>query len=175
MNEALVDMWNRDVKPEDTVYFLGDFAMKFNKVEEFLPRLNGNIKYNPGNHCSIHPMHKGHQNTLKKFKAIKVKGSLEVSGPETLMITGGLFLLMCHFPWAEVADDHSEEHNSYDDRFKEWKPKRADFCKKTWLLSGHRHSKPQNRVGDRVIDVGFDPWGRMVNLEEILEIVNSVI
>lgn len=35
------------------------------------------------------------------------------------------------------------------------------------------HNKPEGKFGDRMIDVGFDPWGRMVNFEEIMEIVND--
>lgn len=53
MNEAIVERWNEVVKPNDTVYNLGDFAM--NDVDAAIPyikRLNGNIIWIAGNHDS---------------------------------------------------------------------------------------------------------------------------
>ena len=41
MNEALVANWNSVVRPEDTVYFLGDFSMAFRSVEIYSSRLMG--------------------------------------------------------------------------------------------------------------------------------------
>ena len=53
MNEAIVERWNEVVKPNDTVYNLGDFAM--NDVDaaiSYIQRLNGNIIWIAGNHDS---------------------------------------------------------------------------------------------------------------------------
>ena len=51
MNEAIVENWNKVVKPEDEVYNLGDFAL--NDVDAAIPyinRLNGTIRWILGNH-----------------------------------------------------------------------------------------------------------------------------
>ena len=51
MNEALVENWNKVVKPEDEVYNLGDFAL--NDIDAAIPyinRLNGKIYWILGNH-----------------------------------------------------------------------------------------------------------------------------
>ena len=51
MNEALVENWNKIVKPDDEVYNLGDFAL--NDVDEaiqYINRLNGKILWIYGNH-----------------------------------------------------------------------------------------------------------------------------
>lgn len=51
MNESLIRNWNAIVKPEDTVYHLGDFG--FGKVEQLWrirQRLHGNICLITGNH-----------------------------------------------------------------------------------------------------------------------------
>jgi len=51
MNEALVENWNKVVKPEDEVYNLGDFAL--NDIDAAIPyinRLNGTIRWILGNH-----------------------------------------------------------------------------------------------------------------------------
>lgn len=51
MNEAIVENWNRIIKPEDEVYNLGDFAL--NDIDAAIPyinRLNGRILWIYGNH-----------------------------------------------------------------------------------------------------------------------------
>ena len=51
MNETIIERWNSLVKPEDTVYHLGDVIM--GDLEAGLPlvkSLNGKIKLTLGNH-----------------------------------------------------------------------------------------------------------------------------
>jgi calcineurin-like phosphoesterase family protein len=59
MNKELIKRWNERVKPEDTVYFLGDFGFKSNagkgngdpvNLKEYVKKLNGNIIFIRGNH-----------------------------------------------------------------------------------------------------------------------------
>lgn len=50
MNEVLLKAWNEVVKPEDTVYFLGDFCFNPQKALEWLSKLNGEIIFISGNH-----------------------------------------------------------------------------------------------------------------------------
>lgn len=51
MDETMVTRWNERVKPEDTVYHLGDFTLKGADVaEKFTSRLNGTIHLIWGNH-----------------------------------------------------------------------------------------------------------------------------
>lgn len=173
MDEALINMWNGVVGPEDTVFFMGDFSLNFNRVLEVLPQLNGGtLNLVPGNHDKWHPMSSGHMQTRKKLESLKTKSRIILCDPiETLKVGGAKFLL-CHFPWAGDLDPHSDEHNKYEDRFKEWRPSR-DVYPNHLLLHGHRHSTPKDRVGDRAIDVGIDPWGRILSLDEIMEIVES--
>lgn len=49
MNEHMVDMWNRRVRPCDHVYHLGDFAFG-RKGLEYARRLNGHLRLVRGNH-----------------------------------------------------------------------------------------------------------------------------
>ena len=60
--------------------------------------------------------------------------------------------------------------DKYEDRFKEWRPSRTKYPYH-WLLHGHTHAHPDHRLGDKSLSVAYDSWGRVVNLEEILEIV----
>src|SRR5574343_234805 len=51
MNEKLIENWNEVVRPEDTVWHLGDFAFfSKSKIENVLYRLNGNKHLILGNH-----------------------------------------------------------------------------------------------------------------------------
>jgi len=59
MNEEIIRRWNERVKPEDTVFFLGDFCFKSGsdrgegepvKAQEYIKQLNGNIIFIKGNH-----------------------------------------------------------------------------------------------------------------------------
>ena len=54
MDEQLIRRWNDTVKPNDTVWHLGDFFFcDLNRVKEILKQLNGNIHCCLGNHDKI--------------------------------------------------------------------------------------------------------------------------
>lgn len=51
MNKRLINNWNSVVTKEDTVYFLGDFALgSIEMMHKVLEQLNGNIIFILGNH-----------------------------------------------------------------------------------------------------------------------------
>lgn len=51
MNEALVEEWNKMVKPEDEVYHLGDLALNdIDMAIHYINQLNGTIQWITGNH-----------------------------------------------------------------------------------------------------------------------------
>lgn len=71
MHEELVRRWNARVKPEDTVYHLGDFAMGDPGLwAGYRTRLNGRIKLILGNHDRSHVVMRaaGFEETLKWAK-----------------------------------------------------------------------------------------------------------
>ena len=107
MNEALITNWNSVVKPEDTAYVLGDFAMgPASDVRGLVSRLNGTIKLVRGNH-----------DTPAKLKIYQEMG-IEAKDIEYLTYKGRFFIL-CHFPIASeefmqmVVNDNSEVINVY--------------------------------------------------------------
>jgi len=51
MDEGLIERWNSVVKPNDTIYHLGDFC--FNNFDNIFPRLNGKIIFIEGNHDKL--------------------------------------------------------------------------------------------------------------------------
>jgi calcineurin-like phosphoesterase family protein len=50
MDNTIIHNWNAIVRPEDTIYHLGDFAVGGGSAMLYLPRLNGQIKFVWGNH-----------------------------------------------------------------------------------------------------------------------------
>jgi len=51
MDETIIRNWNQIVKPEDTVYHLGDFSLsRSEKYQEYIDTLNGKIILIMGNH-----------------------------------------------------------------------------------------------------------------------------
>lgn len=76
MNEMLIHNWNAVVKPGDTVYFLGDFAMmhRYSNCEMWFRRLNGHIFMLYGNHDKPKDIEKLRPLWHGAYKRIKVEG-----------------------------------------------------------------------------------------------------
>jgi calcineurin-like phosphoesterase family protein len=50
MNETIISNWNSKVKPNDTIYHLGDFSYRCKNPYEYFARLNGRKILVKGNH-----------------------------------------------------------------------------------------------------------------------------
>lgn len=107
MNETIIKNWNDRVKPEDTVYVLGDLIMgQLEAGRKCIERLNGKIILIRGNH-----------DTPKRLEMFKEMG-IEVHDVYYLPYKGRYFIL-CHFPIASpefinmVIKDNSEVVNLY--------------------------------------------------------------
>lgn len=49
----LIEVWNKQVRPNDVVYHLGDLSFsKYDRVAKFISKLNGKLKLIKGNHDS---------------------------------------------------------------------------------------------------------------------------
>ena len=141
MNEVIIANHNERVKPEDTVYFLGDFCFRNTKggkkgegettrAEEYLSRLNGRFVFIQGNH--------DHNNGVK---SVLLSGTIEL---------GGQTMFMVHNP----ADmDPTFGINLCGHVHEKWKMKKDDRYPRSTL-----------------INVGVDMWGyRPININEILQ------
>ncbi len=144
MNEEMVKRWNGVVKPEDTVYYLGDFSLAQRAVPEFGPRLNGIKHLFMGNHDHCHPCHKSKAEGKRKiyydagFKTIEMHGELEVAGQK---------VTISHMPyWPDQLTE------GYEMKYKEFRPTNQGL----WLLHGHVHEKW--KTNGKMINVGVDAW-----------------
>lgn len=50
MDSSIIRNHNQRVKPEDIIYFLGDFCLSRNKAKYYLKQLNGKFVFIKGNH-----------------------------------------------------------------------------------------------------------------------------
>jgi calcineurin-like phosphoesterase family protein len=140
-DETLIERWNKVVKPEDTVYHLGDVAL--GKIAESLPlvgRLNGHIKLVSGNHDRIFSGEK--QAKRDRFLPEYLKVFDEVLPESLQMDVGGFDVMLSHFPY--VGDSHGA------DRHADKRPKDEGLP----LIHGHVHDKW--KFNGRMFNVGVD-------------------
>ena len=111
MNEALIQQWNEQVKPKDTVFHLGDFCFgkdKAENIEKIVKRLNGKIEFILGNH----DQESHFENLLARFCNVRFVGHFKIISVNKKKIT------LCHYPMMLWKNSH---HGS-------------------WSLHGHCHS-----------------------------------
>ena len=164
MNEGMVELWNRTVQPDDTVYFLGDFAMgKIQETIQFTSRLAGIKHLIWGNHDRPHPS-VSKPNTEKRAEWIKLYAE---AGWTTQRQDGfynfpnGYTALLNHFPY------HGDSEEG--DRYPEARPEDTGLP----LIHGHIHDLW--RVNGRQINVGLDAWGRLLTEDEVGGLVKDAV
>jgi calcineurin-like phosphoesterase family protein len=107
MDAALLENWNRAVKPADTVYILGDlFFRNAVSAEEYLQQMNGKKHLITGNHD---------RDWMKKTDLLRYFESVERM---TEISDGARKITLCHYPmmtWNGAAKGgymiHGHIHN----------------------------------------------------------------
>lgn len=171
MTKAMIKIWNDTVKPDDIVYFIGDFSLnpKWSKV--ITPQLNGRKIMIPGNHDACFRatpkvdtpqcIADTHKRYGRMIKAYMNDGWEAIEQTMLLQLHNGITILMSHLPYA------SEDGQKYDRRYQEFKPKDEGL----YLLHGHLHSK--YRKFGRMIDVGIDGDMKLYSEDDIIELIRD--
>jgi calcineurin-like phosphoesterase family protein len=171
MNEDMVTKWNEVVKPDDTVYYIGDFSLSFRSVEVYTPRLNGHKQLVLGNHDWAHPAHKRAKTFLQQEKwrkkyidcgweEVHVEHFLRI-GPDQIRVR------LYHMPYLNEQDG-KQNHKKFrleDDGIP--------------LICGHVHSRFKMRLSRALtpqvnagVDVhNFYPIGE----ETVIELMNQMM
>lgn len=167
MNKAMFNNWNEIVKPEDIVYFLGDFSMAARSAEVFTPKLNGTKHLIHGNHDFTHPYHKksrkpeNQKEWISKYKS----WGWETIQDELILEHNGIKLRLHHMPYPFIGE------GSWEDKYKNYRPKDDG----TVLLHGHIHDKgfiQKSQSGTLMINVGVDVFDfKPVSIDRIMEII----
>ena len=149
--------WTRVVKPEDTVYVLGDIAVsKYKNTLELIKLLPGRKHLISGNHDIIHPMHTRGQSRaemalwLETFETVQTYLRKKLNGHE---------FLMSHFPYESWGDGEHREGN----RYIQYRLPDLDIP----LLHGHTHGT--ETYHDNMLHVGWDAWGTLLSQEQVIE------
>lgn len=85
MNETMIDVWNKKVKPNDIVYHLGDVGFgDVNKINNIFDRLNGKeFRLLVGNHDTKFLKN---EDFCKKFSDIRVYNEEKLFGENVVMM-----------------------------------------------------------------------------------------
>ena len=146
MNEILIDRWNEKVKPEDEVYYLGDFALtKDNEqIANILDRLNGTKYLIVGNHEGPALTNRKKFKWVKDYHELKVKDSTCENGIQRIIL----------FHYA----------------MRVW---RGDY-RGSWHLYGHSHGNLPDKEDRLAFDVGVDCHNFYpLSYEEVKEIMGT--
>ena len=150
MNEIMVERWNERVKPNDTVYYLGDFTLgNASQFMRYASRLNGQIYFVYGGHDKRWwniEMDDDLSRTLVRLQ----ERIVYLKQPERIVL--------CHYPLLSWEGSHYGSLHLHG------------HCHGTigiTNLSGDIQLPPGEKRGVRV-DVGVDCWNfAPVNLGEI--------
>ena len=153
MDAALIENWNRVVKPEDIVFHLGDFAYATNgRWKEIINSLNGHIYLIVGNHDELR--YPGHQ-TFDLFEGVASQLLLDIDGR---------YVYLNHYPFLCYGGVYRGPNHA------------------VIQLYGHVHSNPNNENKDTSrldmtfpyqYDVGVDNNNYYpVSWNQILDIIN---
>lgn len=139
MNEGMIKIWNKHVKPDDVVAHLGDFVIAYGRyteprTREILEKLNGKIILVCGNH----------DNHVTK-RIFREFGHDVVDYKEIDFSTGKEKVKVCmsHYPFGSWNKAH---HGSV-------------------MFHGHSHGS-YTAPGGRIMDVGWDVHGRPLTMRE---------
>jgi calcineurin-like phosphoesterase family protein len=151
MHEALIENWNQEVSPEDTIYVLGDFCFGgADKTRSIVHRLNGNKILVIGNHD-----HEERKMLSYGFNDVYQSMSLSRDGIE---------VQLSHYPyWPKPGELPDKEY-----RYQSRRPHDSGG----WLLHGHVHEAW--KVRDKMINVGVDQWNyRPVRWDQVVELIKT--
>lgn len=140
-DKTLRDAWTATVRPQDSVWVLGDLNMgNPQPALTELAKWPGTKHLIPGNHDACHPMHRISHKLQRLY--LSVFESVEL---HTRFKSHGLEALLSHFPYLR---DHTEPP-----RFAQW---RLPYDRGPWLLHGHTHEPGKIQFGE--VHVGVDAW-----------------
>lgn len=166
MNDWIVKRWNETVKPEDTVYHLGDVAL--GPIHESLAnvkRLNGYKILIDGNHDRRFMNRHNPEKAAHWEKVYLDNGFADVVSSEAVLVNGIYPAFLSHFPY----DGDSHDGDRYEDQ--------RLYDGGTLLIHGHTHSADivtRSKNGTLQIHVGVDAWAyKPVSSDEIVKVIQS--
>lgn len=167
MNENLVHNWNALVRPDDTVYHLGDVAL--GPIEDslsYIQRLNGRKVLVVGNHDRpFPPMQRGRMDKVAEWTDRYYDAGFAEIHTNPGFTKGEYEFRLSHFPY---DGDHTSE-----ERYREYRQVDNGIP----LIHGHTHENKRfsrSRAGTAQIHVGVDAWDfAPVSLQAVIDVLES--
>ena len=150
MDEAMIANWNLQVRPDDTVYHLGDFAFTdAAKLMRLLDRLNGTKILVYGNHDK--PV-KSSPGVREKFERCVDYHEIYIQDPS---VDGGKqHIVLCHYAMLVWNKGH----------------------RGSWMLHGHSHGSLKYPYKSRILDVGVDShFYAPISYEEVKQKMKEIV
>lgn len=156
---AILRSWNKQVRPQDIVYHLGDVFLGTPTID--LSELNGTIHLITGNHDGVHPGYrrpspqrfdKYHRvfSTIQQFAELRYQGER---------------FALSHYPYEGEGRDQA-------DRDTQWRLPDMGLA----LIHGHTHSPEkysESSARTPQLHVGWDAWRRPVRIHELLRLMED--
>lgn len=126
MDDTLIENWNRKVKPGDTVYHIGDFALVRNPQEvcNYVRRLNG----------QVHLIHGNHDRFVKQKRPDNY-GFAEITTYKEIKV-GEQRIILCHYAFKTWRGSHRGTWNlhghSHGSLPRDFKMKQLDVGVDCW-------------------------------------------
>jgi calcineurin-like phosphoesterase family protein len=162
MNFKLIEIWNATVKPDDEVFFLGDFSLNPKYSRDLVKLLNGNKILIAGNHDAPFP-HKYNKKQHKMMQRYMEDGWKGIYTSLVLKLSDGYPVLLSHMPYRpkDATDANS------DLRYLEHRPDDNGMR----LLHGHLHKRYLKH--GKMIDVGIDGTFKMYSEQNVIDLFND--
>jgi calcineurin-like phosphoesterase family protein len=144
MDNTLIHNWNAIVRPEDTVYHLGDFAVGGGPAAPYLRRLNGKIQFCLGNHDKrLVKMYLDIELELQSY----LNEAVQFGTPYLREVTvEKQKIILCHYAMKVWNGSHKGD----------------------WQLYGHSHGTLPDDPTTLSCDVGVDCWNYFpVSMEQL--------
>lgn len=158
MTSHIMKVWNETVKPDDTIYVLGDFSLnpKWSKI--LVPQLNGTKILVAGNHDACHISHKKSDKFVERYKQ---EWNEVYPHTHTIKLKNNLNVQLSHLPFPPGKEEN------LDTRYLEYRPKLLG----QQLLCGHLHGRFIKK--GKMIDVGWDAHQKIVSEDEIIRLIED--
>jgi len=157
-DDALADQWDNIVRPQDTVFVLGDISINgSDDALEWHRQRTGNKILIAGNHDPIWGFHRDAYKDFQKWAEV-----FQAIFPFLRRKLGGHYFLMSHFPYAGTG----AEGHGVEDRFPQFRLPDMGLP----LLHGHTHGEERHHYSDSgtpELHVGWDAWGTLVEQDTV--------
>lgn len=154
MNASIAEQWRSQVRPNDTVFVLGDVCVnRVPQTLELVAGLPGRKHLITGNHDMVAPQHRDAIRRLPVWAQV-----FDTILPFARRRLAGHDLLLSHYPYTDWGDGEGRAGC----RYRQYRLPDLGMP----LLHGHTHGT--ERAHGHSLHVGWDAWSRLVPQDQVI-------